>query len=163
MAYTTPGARKPSARCAAFIKSKEQCRLKAYMPTPNDVPTIGWGSTGRDIRMGMTWTQGQADDRFARDLAMFAAGVDHMIGDSLTTQGQFDALVSFAYNVGLDEDADHIAEGLGDSTLLRLHKLRRYAGAAAEFAKWNKQKGKVLRGLTIRRAEEAAMYQDASA
>lgn len=163
MAYTTPGLRKPSARCKGFIKAKEACRLVAYMPTPNDVPTIGWGSTGRDIKLGMIWTKAQADDRFERDLAMFAAGVDHLIGETLTTQGQFDALVSFAYNVGLDDDADKIAEGLGDSSLLRLHKSRQYEDAANQFGKWNHQGRKVLRGLTIRRAEEMAMYRDATA
>ncbi len=150
---------KPSTKCIDLVKSYEQCRLKAYMPTPNDVPTIGWGSTGRDIKMGTVWTQQQADDRFARDIAMFAAGVEHLLGGAPTTQGRFDALVSFAYNVGLDDDADTLAEGLGDSTLLRKHKAGDYAGAALEFAKWNKQKGKVLNGLTRRRAEEAALYK----
>lgn len=149
----------PSKTCADFIKEFEKCRLKAYLPTPNDVPTIGWGATGRDIKLGMTWTQAQADDRFARDLAMRAAGVEHLLGGAPTTQGQFDALVSFAYNVGLDDDADTLAEGLGDSTLLRKHKAGDYAGAAAEFAKWNKQKGKVLNGLTRRRQGEANMYK----
>lgn len=163
MAYTTPGSRKPSKRCKDFIKLKEQCRLKAYLPTPNDVPTIGWGATGRDIKLGMVWTQAQADDRFERDIAMFAAGVDHLIGPVPTTQGQFDALCSFAYNVGLDDDADQIAGGLGDSTLLFKHKTGLWSEAADQFARWNKQNGKVLRGLTIRRAEEAAMYQDANA
>ena len=68
-------------------------------------------------------------------------------------------MVSFAYNVGLDNDHDGIAEGLGDSTLLKLHKAGDYVGAANEFAKWNKQKGVVLNGLTRRRAAEAAMYR----
>lgn len=158
MANTTPGSRRPSERCKAFIKTKEQCRLKAYLPTPDDVPTIGWGATGPDVRLGIEWTQAKADDRFERDIAMFAAGVDHMIGSAQTTQGQFDALVSFAYNVGLDEDADRIAEGLGDSTLLMLHKMGSFERAASQFQRWNKQNGKVLRGLSIRRTQEAAMY-----
>lgn len=149
---------KPSQRIVDFIKGFEQCRLKAYMPTPNDRPTIGWGSTGTDIKLGMVWTQAQADARFNRDLAMFSAGVEHMLGGCPTTQGQFDAMVSFAYNVGLDDDADNIAEGFGDSTLLRKHKASDYAGAAAEFPKWNKQKGVVLNGLTRRRKAEAAIY-----
>ena len=78
----------PSTKCADFIKSFEQCRLKAYMPTPNDVPTIGWGSTGPDIRMGMAWTQEQADERFASDLAKFGAKVAGDIGNAPTTQAQ---------------------------------------------------------------------------
>jgi lysozyme len=149
---------KPSPRIIAFVKGFEKCRLKAYMPTPNDRPTLGWGSTGRDIKMGMVWTQEQADARFDRDAAMFAAGVEHLLAGATTTQDQFDAMFSFAYNVGLDDDADDLAEGFGDSTLLKKHKAGDYAGAAAEFPKWNKQKGVVLRGLTTRRAAEAQIY-----
>ena len=55
-------------RARALIKSYEQCRLTAYLPTPNDVPTIGWGATGPDIVLGMTWTQAQCDARFTTDL-----------------------------------------------------------------------------------------------
>jgi lysozyme len=149
----------PSSKCIDFIKSFEQCRLTAYMPTPRDRPTIGWGTTGPDVRMGMTWTQAQADARFARDLADFATGVTHELLGHPTTQGQFDALVSFAYNVGLDDDADTLAEGLGDSTLLKMHLAGDHEGAAAQFAPWNKQDHVVLKGLTRRRAGEAAMYR----
>ena len=149
----------PSSKCIAFIKSFEQCRLTAYMPTPRDRPTIGWGTTGPDVRMGMTWTQAQADARFARDLADFATGVTHELRGRPSTQGQFDALVSFAYNVGLDDDADSLVEGLGDSTLLKKHLAGDYDGAAAQFALWNKQGDVVLKGLTRRRAGEAAMYR----
>lgn len=149
----------PSKQCADFIKSFEQCRLTAYMPTPRDRPTIGWGTTGPDVRLGMTWSQAHADARFERDLADFAYGVSHLLNGAATTQAQFDALVSFAYNVGLDDDADTKAEGLGDSTLLRKHKAGDFDGAAAQFAAWNKQAGKVLNGLTRRRAAEARMYK----
>jgi lysozyme len=68
----------------------------------------------------------------------------------VTTQSQFDALVSFAYNVGLS--------ALNDSTLLRLHKAGDYAGAKAQFARWDKNDGKVIKGLARRRAAEAALY-----
>lgn len=156
---TTPGQRIPSPQCAANIRSFEQCRLVGYKPTPKDVPTIGWGSTGRGIFVGLSWTQEQADTRFVSDLAMFAHGVDHLLAAVPTTQGQFDALVSFAYNVGLDDDADSLAEGLGDSSLLRKHRAGDFDGAAAEFPKWNKQAGKVLNGLTVRRLREQAMYR----
>ena len=67
------------------------------------------------------------------------------------TQGQFDALVSFAYNVG--------AGALQDSTLLRKLNAGDYAGAANEFANWTKAGGKVLAGLQRRRAAEAAMFR----
>lgn len=149
----------PSDTCDRFIQRFEERRLTAYMPTAKDRPTIGWGTTGPDVRMGMTWTQAQCDARFARDVRDFAAGVTHELGGAPTTQCQFDALVSFAYNVGLDDDADTLAEGLGDSTLLKKHRAGDYAGAALEFAKWNKQDHVVLKGLTRRRAGEAAMYE----
>ena len=73
-----------------------------------------------------------------------------LIGDAKTTQHQFDALVSFAYNLG--------ADNLKTSTLLRKHNAGDHAGAAAEFGKWNKAKGQVMKGLTRRRAAEAALY-----
>lgn len=143
----------PSAKITTFIKGFEGLRLKAYMPTPNDVPTIGYGSTGPDIKMGMTWTQAQADARFAADLAKFSGKVAALLGTAPTTQSQFDAMVSFAYNVGYGDG------GLKTSTLLRMHKEGDYAGAALQFARWNKQAGKVLNGLTTRRAAEAAIYR----
>lgn len=156
---------RPSARIIQFLHSFEQCRLKAY-PDPgssNGLPvTCGWGSTtdldGRPIKLGTTWTQEYADAVFKRDCDLFAVGLNMLIGSSRTTQNQFDALFSFAYNVGLDIDEDTRAEGLGDSTLLRKHLAGDYAGAAAEFVKWNKNDGVVMNGLTRRRRAEAAIY-----
>ncbi|EDH9820259.1 TPA_asm: lysozyme, partial [Salmonella enterica subsp. enterica serovar Typhimurium] len=66
------------------------------------------------------------------------------------TQGQFDALVSFAYNLG--------ARTLSSSTLLRKLNSGDYAGAADEFLRWNKAGGKVLNGLTRRREAERALF-----
>jgi len=147
-----------------LIHGFETCVLNAYRdPGPTGLPiTIGWGSTtdeqGRPIKLGDVWTQERADARFAADLARFETAVNTLIAGRPTTQNQFDALVSFAYNVGPDIDDDTVAEGLGDSTLLRKHLNGDYAGAKAEFAKWNKAKGVVLNGLTRRRAAEAALY-----
>jgi len=87
----------------------------------------------------------------------FEPGVLRLVKVPLT-QGQFDALVCFAYNVGLDDDADTLAEGLGDSTLLRKVNAGDFSGAAAEFAKWNKNDGKVMLGLRRRRAAERALF-----
>lgn len=140
----------PSPACEAFIKGFEACRLTAYMPTAHDVPTIGWGSTGPDIRLGLTWTQEACDARFARDLGQFAAGVSRALAGAATRQAQFDAMVSLAYNIGIANFAS--------STLLRLHRAGDHAGAAAQFPRWNKQKGKVLAGLTRRREGERQMY-----
>lgn len=141
----------PSTKCADFIKGFESCCLTAYMPTPKDVPTIGWGSTGADIRMGMKWTQQQADDRFASDLARFGAKVSDLIGATPTKQNEYDAMTSLAYNIGQGNFAS--------STVLRKHKAGDHEGAAAAFELWNKQKGVVLNGLVKRRTAEAEMYR----
>ena len=140
----------PSPAGIALIKSFEQCRLTAYLPTPKDKPTIGWGTTGADIKMGMTWTQAECDERFAADLSAFAEGVSAALTGE-TTQPQFDAMTSLAYNIG--------ARAFKNSTLLRLHNAGDFAAAAAQFARWNKQAGQVLAGLTRRRAAEAAIYR----
>lgn len=156
---------KVSQRGIDLIHSFEQCRLSAY-PDPGSLNghpwTIGWGSTGPGIAKGTVWTQAQADARFAQDLAKFELGVNMLLGGAPTTQAQFDALVSFAYNVGLDIDDDTAAEGLGDSTLLRKHKAGDFAGAKGQFAAWNKNDGKVMNGLVRRRAAEAALYGQAN-
>ena len=151
----------PSPAGSSLIQEFEGCARKrsdgsydAY-PDPGtggDPWTIGWGTTGPDVRPGVTWTQQQCDDRFAQDLDKFAQGVAAAIGGAPTTQHQFDAMVSFAYNLGIGN--------LESSTLLRLHKAGNYAGAAAEFGKWDKAAGKVLPGLVRRRAAEAALYQN---
>jgi len=148
----------------ALMHEFEGCKLTAY-PDPGSrdgTPwTIGWGSTGPDITKGTVWTQAQADARFLRDVAKWEIGVNTLLNGKPTTQNQFDALVSFSYNVGLDIDDDSVAEGLGDSTLLRKHLAGDYAGAQAQFAAWNKNDGKVMAGLTRRRAAEAALYGSA--
>jgi lysozyme len=143
----------------------ESCKLEAY-PDPGSVDgkphTIGWGSTGKDIYLGLKWTQEQADNRFEKDLEAFERGVLSLVKVPLT-QGQFDALVSFAYNVGLDIDLDNVAEGLGDSTLLKLLNNTDYQGASNQFLKWNKNDGKVMLGLTRRRVAEKALFDGKSA
>lgn len=149
----------PSAAGISLIQEFEGCARKrpdgsydAY-PDPGtggDPWTIGWGSTGSDIARGLVWTQQQCDDRFASDLDKFAQRVAAAVGGAATTQHQFDAMTSFAYNLGIGN--------LQSSTLLKKHKAGNYAGAAAEFAKWNKAAGKVLPGLVRRRAAEAALY-----
>lgn len=148
-----------------LIHSFETFQPKAYKDpgSVNGLPiTIGWGSTsdlqGRPIQMGTVWTREYGDAKFAQDIAKFEIGVNTLLQGKPTTQNQFDALVSFAYNVGLDMNKNGKAEGLGESTLLRKHLAGDYAGAKAEFAKWNKNDGKVMAGLTRRRAAEADLY-----
>jgi lysozyme len=152
------GGLSPSPKCAAFIKDIERLaklradgKVEAYMPTPDDVPTIGYGSTGPDIKMGTVWTVAQCNERFDTQLANFGAKIAGLVAGVPTTQGQYDAMVSLAYNIGVG--------AFSGSTLLKLHKAGDIAGAAEQFKRWNKQAGKVLGGLTKRRAAEAAMYR----
>ncbi len=145
--------RKIGKRGIALMHAFEGCKLEAY-PDPGSVDgnpwTIGFGSTGPGIHKGVTWTQKQADDRFEADLTKFAARVEALLGDTPTDGSQFDALVSLAYNIGLD--------ALRKSTVLRRHKAGDHAGAAAAFAMWIKNDGVVMKGLVRRRAAEAALY-----
>ena len=131
-----------------LIKQFEGLYLKAYR-CPAGVPTIGYGHTA-GVAMGQTITQQQADDYLRRDVRMFERAVERLVKVPLT-QGQFDALVSFAFNLG---------EGaLAQSTLLRLLNAGDYAGAAAQFDRWNKSGGRVLPGLVRRRAAERALFE----
>ena len=150
-------------RGIALIKRFEGCAqlrrdgmVEAY-PDPGtgaEPWTIGWGATGRGLEAGerigpgTVWTQAQCDARLANDLVSYSRDVARAIGDASTTQGQFDAMVSFHYNTG----------AIGRATLTRKHKAGDYAGAAAEFARWNKAGGRVLKGLVRRRRAEADLY-----
>lgn len=139
--------RRIGAAGAAIIKAFESCQLQAYR-CPAGVWTIGYGSTGPHVKPGMTISRDRAETLLREDLARFEARVAKEAPGA--TQNQFDAMVSFAFNVG--EDA------FRTSTLLRKHRAGDLAGARAEFARWNKSKGVVLRGLTRRRAAEAELY-----
>lgn len=132
-----------------------QPALTAYQDSKG-IWTIGWGHTGRAVGPKSVINLSLAIDLFLTDIAYFEHGVMRLInGGAPTSQGQFDALVSFAYNCGLDEDVDTKAEGLGDSTLLKLHRAGHYTDAAAEFGKWTSGG---LAGLVKRRAEETEFY-----
>ena len=142
----------------ALIKAFEGCArrrsdglIEAY-PDPasrGDPWTIGWGATGVGIGPGTVWTQAQCDARLAADLARYAAKVAAALGDAPTSQRQFDALVSFHYNTG----------AIARATLTKRHRADDHASAAAEFARWNKAAGKVMKGLVRRRGAEAALYR----
>lgn len=137
----------------ALITQFEGEKLKAY-PDPatgGDPWTVGVGHTGPEVKPGMVITSAQSKAYLHHDLVRFEKAVTTAIGSTPTTQNQFDALVSFAFNCG--------PANLLNSTLLRKHCARDYAGAANEFAKWNKAAGKVMAGLTRRRAAEAALYK----
>lgn len=134
----------------ALIQSYEKCRLEAYMPTPDDVPTIGWGHT-RGVAMGDTCTQEQADAWFLEDIAWVEECVNRAVTMPLT-QPEFDSLCSLCFNIG--------CRAFSGSTLVRLLNNGDYDGAAEQFSHWNKQHGKELAGLTKRRAAEAELFEE---
>lgn len=138
-----------------LIKHFEKCRLIAY-PDPatgGDPWTCGWGQTGSDIFEGMVWSQEYADRRFVAELEKVSSTVLGLLKVD-ATQGQFDALCSLAYNLG--------AGNVGKSTLLRKLNAGDVSGASAEFPKWNRANGQIMRGLTRRRYAERALFDGES-
>ena len=136
----------------AAIKGYEGCVLTAY-PDPgtgNEPWTIGVGHTG-GVVPGMTITEDEAGDLLREDIQSSEDAVNHLVTVPIT-QGQYDALVSFTFNLGQG--------ALAQSTLLRKLNAGDYSGAAAEFSRWNQAAGKVLPGLVTRRAAEAKMFSN---
>lgn len=147
-----------------LIKSFEGFSLKAYPdPATHAEPyTIGWGTTiypnGKKVHLGDIITVEYAEECFQHDVNKVALDIVPIIHKVLTPN-QFGALVSFAYNVGEDIDADTVAEGLGDSTLLKKVNVNPFDPTIAlEFAKWNRAGGQIMDGLTRRRKAEANLY-----
>lgn len=131
-----------------LIKDFEGCRNLAYQDSVG-VWSIGYGHT-QGVTKGMYWSQAQSDARLAQDLDVFETDVTDALGSTQTTQPQFDALVSFAYNLGVG--------ALRSSTLFRLHLSGDHAGAACQFPLWVHAGTKVLLGLVKRRFAEATLY-----
>ncbi|MBC8786506.1 lysozyme [Pseudomonas fluorescens] len=135
----------------AVLKYFENCSLSAYPdPASGGAPwTIGLGHTGPEVVKGLVWTQAKADAQLLTDLSSREMTVSCAVTTSLN-QGQFDALVDFVYNLG--------SGNFESSTLLRLVNAGDMTGALAQFARWNRAAGKPMRGLTRRRAAEAALF-----
>lgn len=146
---------KVSAAGRKAIAAHEGTRLKAYPdPATGGEPwTIGVGHTSAagppKVYKGLTISMAECDEILSRDLATFERAVSEAVTAPLN-QNQFDALVSFTFNVG--------AGNLRKSTLLKKLNARDYRGAAEQFALWNKAAGKVMPGLVRRRAEERALF-----
>lgn len=133
---------------APLVMRAEGCRLAAYL-CPAGVPTIGWGSTGPDIRLGMVWTQEQADDRLQRDLEAFLHGAARLVPTVADDPRRLAAAADFAYNLGLTR--------LASSTFRRRLLARDWPGAQREVRRWVCGGGRKLPGLVARRDAEAAL------
>lgn len=147
----------PSTKCYSFIKEFEGLSLKAYPdPATKAEPyTIGYGSTiykdGRKVRLGDVITNEFAEELLRFEIDKKALGVDTLIHGTSLNQNQFDSLVSFSYNCGLNN--------FGKSTLLKRVKNNPIdPDIKNQFMKWNKANNLVLKGLTRRRQAESDLY-----
>lgn len=131
----------------SLIKRFEGCRLKAYSDIVG-VYTIGYGHTG-GVKLGTIITEEEAEALLKRDLKRFELSIARLITRRLT-QNQFDALVSFCFNLG--------AGALQRSTLRQKINRMEDSEVPAEFMKWSKAGGRVVPGLLRRRKAEAEFY-----
>jgi lysozyme len=141
--------RKINAAGRDLVKSFEGASLTAYR-CPSGVLTIGFGSTGPHVKEGMTISLEEAETLLSSDLSRFERGVEAMTEGTPTSDNQFAALVSLAFNIGLGAFAG--------STVLKRHKLGNRIGCANAFLMWVKAKGQVLKGLQRRREAERKLY-----
>lgn len=134
------------------MKTFEGCKLKAYRDAVG-IPTIGYGRT-RGVEMGMTITQEQADKDLEEFIELEEEALVRFLGDVKLTDNQWDAIVSFAYNVGIGNFkrstmAKKILANPANPTIYN------------EFGRWVKAGNKKLPGLVRRRAWEAARWAGA--
>lgn len=140
-----------SVMAAEFIKPFEACSLTAYHGKA-DKPglwTIGWGHTGPEVHEGLVWAQKQADNQLVADLAGAEADARRYTDASVTDQ-QLAALISFVFNLG--------AGAYSNSTLRTLINQRDWLAAAKSWIQWDHSNGIEVKGLLIRRLEEAAFF-----
>ena len=147
MVRLKPTALALSASALVAIAGYEGYSSTAYTPVQGDVPTIGWGTTA-GVKAGDTITPTQALGRLARDAELAKAGVVRCVTVPLT-QGELDAYVSLAYNIG--------AGAFCSSTLVKKLNRQDYTGACGEIRRWCYFKGRKLPGLVKRREAEYRM------
>jgi lysozyme len=135
----------------SLIEGFEGLRLTAYQDQVG-VWTIGYGHTGRDVTPGLTITKDQANGLLHKDVQVPVQTINNSVKVALS-QNQFDALVSFIYNLGTGSFLS--------STLLKKLNTGDYTGAAQEFLRWNRAGGVVVQGLTNRRTKEMQLFQTA--
>lgn len=134
-----------------LVKHFEGCKLKAYPdPATGGAPwTIGFGSTGPNVRPGLVWSQALADKQLEIDLMKLSERMKAVIHEPCT-DNEFSAMVCLAYNIGIG--------AFKTSTLLKLVNMNNKKLAAEEFKKWSKAAGKVMPGLVARRDAERVLF-----
>ena len=138
-----------SAEGLSLIKKFEGCELEAYEDAVG-VPTIAYGRT-KNVNMGDTCTQEQAEEWLQEEMNEYEGYINDQVNVVLE-QNQFDALVSWVYNLG--------PSNLSSSTMLKVLNEGKYNDVPAQIKRWNKAGGKVLEGLTRRREAEALLFQN---
>lgn len=131
-----------------FIKAHEGCKLTAYKDIVG-VWTIGYGHTGPEVHAGLVWSQQEADDALERDITAVEREVMAMVRVALGPQAM-GALISFAFNLG--------GPALKGSEALAKTNAGDHLAAAKLLLNWDHAGGKEVKGLLIRRLEEAALY-----
>lgn len=136
-----------------LIKQFESFRAAPYLCSAG-VPTIGYGTTvypnGIKVKLSdQKITQQLAETFLQHHVNAIEKDVSRLVKVTLS-QNQFDALMSFVYNVGLG--------AFRDSTLLKLLNAGDIDGASKQFERWNKANGKIVDGLTNRRNAEKALF-----
>jgi lysozyme len=139
---------KTSERGLSLIKEFEGLGLKAYLDVVG-VPTIGYGTTA-GVKIGQTITKERAEELLREDVKRFEGYVSRLVKVPLT-QGQYDALVSFVYNLG--------PGALEKSTLLDQLNRGDSDGASEQFDRWVFASGRKLAGLVRRRKAERALFE----
>jgi lysozyme len=144
---------KMSADGLALVKEFEGLRLQAYK-CPAAVWTIGYGHTSSAgapiVTADLEITRDEAEEVLRRDMGQYEDGVRKLVTVGIT-QGQFDALVDFAYNAGVG--------ALQKSTLLKKVNAEKFDEVPAEFMKWTKGGGRELLGLVRRRRAEVKLWR----
>ena len=131
-----------------LIKESEGCSLKSYK-CPAGVWTIGYGQT-KGIKEGMVWTQQQADEDLIKTaLEVLNRAMKYSPILATVNMEKQAAIADFIYNLGVGNYAT--------STLKKKVDVGDWMSAASEIKRWDKAAGKVLKGLTVRRAKEAAL------
>lgn len=143
-----------SAEGLALVKEFEGLRLKSYR-CPAGIWTIGYGHTSSagapTVDSGLEITKEEAEAILRRDMVQYEDGVKKLVKVELS-QGQFDALVDFAYNAGVG--------ALAKSTLLKKVNAEKFDEVPAEFMKWTRGGGKELPGLVRRRRAEVKLWRN---
>lgn len=133
-----------SATALVALALSEGYTGKAVQPLPGDKPTIGFGTTD-GVRMGDTITPPVALARKLRDVQAFEGAIKQCVRVPLS-QGEYDAYVSLAYNIG--------SRAFCGSTLVRELNAGNYDAACKQILRWDRFKGQQIRGLTLRRERE---------